>query len=156
MSPRRRQQLSAELGPGPLSLVSGLTRLEERRYVAGVLRRLLGSFPGAHGCHSPNLELSVSRAGPPEKSTKRRPEITAVPAEASSETHGRLRRLAGASGAICRPPSCGNEIGGKNDQPGAPGSSSEWSREERSCSAQEEAEEAEEEEGGGRGRVAVR
>lgn len=50
----------------PLALNFGLTVLEERRYVAGVLRRLLCSFPGAHGCRKQNLELSMSRVVPPQ------------------------------------------------------------------------------------------
>ncbi|TKS88916.1 hypothetical protein D9C73_022653 [Collichthys lucidus] len=49
----------------------GLTGLEERRYVAGVLRRLLRSFPGAHGCHNPpNVELSIHRVDPPKNREK--------------------------------------------------------------------------------------
>lgn len=100
-----------------------LTGLEERRYVAGVLRRLLRSFPGAHGCHNPperGAQYPLSRS--PQKPRKRWHQITSVPTKASLETHGRLRRLEDVSGAICRPPSWGNVIG--NDQPGAPGSSS--------------------------------
>ncbi|KAI3358395.1 hypothetical protein L3Q82_014819 [Scortum barcoo] len=90
------------------SFSGGLTGLEERRYVAGVLRRLLRSFPGAHGCRNPHLELSLSRVGPPKKkATKRRRKITSVPTKAPLKTHGRLRGLAHASNAICRPPSWG-------------------------------------------------
>lgn len=60
----------------PMHSFFSLTGLEERLYVTGVLRRLLRSFPGAHGCHDPNLALSVSRADcpPPKKKKKNRQE----------------------------------------------------------------------------------
>lgn len=117
----------------PIPLIFGLTGLEERRYVASVLRRLLRSFPGAHDCHNP--ELGISQVDPPKNRQKGGTKITSVPAKASLKTHGRLRWLVDASSAICRPPSWGNVIG--NDRPGAPGSSSEWSRGESSWSAEE-------------------
>ncbi|KAF3833687.1 hypothetical protein F7725_024891 [Dissostichus mawsoni] len=33
----------------------------QRRNFSSVLRRFLRSFPGAHGCHNPDLELRVSQ-----------------------------------------------------------------------------------------------
>lgn len=113
----------------------GLTGFEERLYVAGVLRGLLRSFPGAHGCHNPNLELGISQVESPKISTKRWHTITPVLTKSSLKPHGRLRGVVDASSAICRPPSWGNVIG--NDQPGAPGSSSEWSRGESRWSGDE-------------------
>lgn len=101
----------------PSSSIFRLTWLKERRYVAGVLGRLLRSFPGAHGCQNPNLELSETK----KKITKMSQKTLLTRQKRHS---GRLGWLVDASRAICEPPSWGNEAG----EPGAPGSSSEWSR----------------------------
>lgn len=90
----------------------------------------------------PGAQYLQSRS--PQKTTKRLLKITSVLTKASVETHGRLLWLLDVSSAICRPPSWGNVIG--NEQPGAPGSSSEWSRGESRWSWEEEG-------GSGRGRV---
>lgn len=81
----------------------------------------------------PGAQYPLSKSS--RKSTKRWHQITSVLTKASLKTHGRLGWLVDASTAICKPPSWGNVIG--NDQPGAPGSSSEWSRGESRCSAEE-------------------
>lgn len=122
----------------PRSLIFRLTGLKKRRDFAGVLRRLLRSFHGAHGCHNPNLSvgISVSQVDPQKNRQKKMAKITPVPTKAPLWTCWRLLWLEDAGGAICKPPSWGNVIG--NEQPGAPGSSSEWSRGESSCCGERE------------------
>ncbi|KAA8586162.1 hypothetical protein FQN60_007731 [Etheostoma spectabile] len=94
----------------------------KRRYVASVLRRLLRSFPGAHGCHNPNLELSISQVYPPKKNRQKMEQNHFCPEKSAIKD----TRTVTVTCRRCGPPSWGNVIG--NDQPGAPGSSSEWSR----------------------------
>lgn len=57
----RQEGSSRWRGVRPSSPIFRFTWIKERRYVAGVLRRLLRSFPGAHGCQNPNLELSETK-----------------------------------------------------------------------------------------------
>lgn len=92
----------------PRSPIFGLTCLKERRYVAGVLRRrLLRSFPGAHGCQNPNLELNASRKENGKMVTK----VSKKPPLLSRQKRhsGRLGWLGDASRATCEPPSWGSD-----------------------------------------------
>lgn len=110
----QRKQLSVGLEPTQCTHFFSLTGFEERLYVTGVLRRLLRSFPGAHGCHDPNLALSVYRADcpPPKKKSTRK--------VAQKSLLTRQKRHCGhadsygdshtASSAICGSPSLGGWV----------------------------------------------